>query len=132
MPAFCKMRSSSGFEPMEKSPSMNALRSLLLTISEAKRPPMSTPSASTMIDLPEPVSPVSRFNPRSNSTRSSSIRAMFEMLSSVSISSDSLDAIPDGQQQEGQNLFVKSGGWAFLPLSRGESAISYSSTSQVG
>src|SRR6266498_443321 len=69
----------------EKSPSIKARSAPDLSRSEEKRPPSSTPSASTMIDFPEPVSPVSRLSPRSNSTCRLSINAIFEMFNKASI-----------------------------------------------
>ena len=78
-PAFSSSASSSAFGVTENRPSIEPRSVPDLSNSLVNLPPISTPSASTMIDFPDPVSPVSRLSPLSNSTCISSIRAMLEM-----------------------------------------------------
>jgi hypothetical protein len=78
-PAFSSNASNSGFGVTENSPSIDPRSVPDFNSSLVNLPPISTPSASTMIDLPDPVSPVSRLRPFSNSTCRSSIKAMLEM-----------------------------------------------------
>src|SRR6185369_17075762 len=84
-PEFSSRVSSCGFGVNENNPSIEPRSAPDFSSSLVNRPPIKTPSASTMIDLPDPVSPVSRFNAPSNSTRRSSISAMLEILRSCSI-----------------------------------------------
>src|ERR1700754_102822 len=84
-PEFSSRVSSCGFRVKENNPSIDPRSAPDFSSSLVKRPPIRTPSASTMIDFPDPVSPVSKFNAPSNSTRRSSISAMLEMLRSCGI-----------------------------------------------
>src|ERR1700751_5195967 len=58
---------------------MVARASPVRTRSDDARAPRSRPTASTRIDLPAPVSPVSTLNPVSNSTSTASITARLRM-----------------------------------------------------
>src|SRR5688500_19508 len=63
------------------SASMVAPSVPVLTRSADARPPSSSPTASTRIDFPAPVSPVSAVNPGSSSTSTASITARLRMRS---------------------------------------------------
>jgi hypothetical protein len=57
----------------------------VINVSDETLSPVNAPKLSTIIDFPEPVSPVKRFNPLANSSSISSISAMFLILRSESI-----------------------------------------------
>src|SRR6185369_1122178 len=74
-PVSSKIRSRFLDRSTIKSPSICAESSPSFIRSDETRSPVRAPSESTMIDLPEPVSPVKRLSPRPNSISTSSIRA---------------------------------------------------------
>src|SRR6476661_3952423 len=69
---------------MENNPSMRASSRPSFMRSAETRSPVRAPRLSTMIDLPEPVSPVSRLRPGPKSSSSRSINAIFSILRSES------------------------------------------------
>src|SRR5215216_6002574 len=103
--AVISRRTSSSSPQFSKMASIVAPSSPVRTRSADARPPRSRPTASTRIDLPAPVSPVSTLKPGSNSTSTASITARFRMRRKRSMCADlesyhCFDSIPDACYRE--------------------------------
>ena len=85
MPASSSSARKAGACGTEKTPEMRARSVPVRTTSAEARPPNRSPSESTMIDLPLPVSPVNRFRPVWNRSRRRSTTAKFSTCNSTSI-----------------------------------------------
>jgi len=75
MPAPARIALNSSSSGTSKMPEIRARSAPVRIMSADARPPNSRASASTTMDLPEPVSPVSRFRPRWKRTRRCSMTA---------------------------------------------------------